>query len=88
MLVGLLTEHINLHYILHKMRAKNPSCRKCGAEKETLEHILHECLVWEKIRMHTSGFARMYPDQIKEERLRSIVALSRETELINNPLQI
>ncbi len=36
MLVGLLTGHI----ILHKMgRAQNPSCRRCGAKKETLKHI-------------------------------------------------
>ncbi len=62
MLVGLLAGHINLHYMLHKMRrGKIPSCR-CGAEKETFEHILCECLALEKIRMHTLGFARMDPD--------------------------
>ncbi len=38
-LAGLLTKHINLHYMLHKMRrAMNPSCWKCGAEKEMSEH--------------------------------------------------
>ncbi len=37
------------------------------AEKETAEHILCECLVLEKIRMQTLGFARMYLDQIKGE---------------------
>ncbi len=74
MLVGLLTRHINLHYMLRMMRsAKNPSGRRCGVEKETLEHILCECVVLEKIRMHTLGFARMDPDQIKEARLSSIV---------------
>ncbi len=36
MLVGLLTGHISLQYMLHKMRkAKTPSCRRCGAEKES-----------------------------------------------------
>ncbi len=35
MLLGLLTGHINLQYMLYKMRkAKTPSCRRCGAEKE------------------------------------------------------
>ncbi len=38
-LVGLLTGHINLQYMLHKMgRARPPSCRSCGAEKETSVH--------------------------------------------------
>ncbi len=34
MLVGVLTGHINLQYMLHKMRAKTHSYRRCGAEKE------------------------------------------------------
>ncbi len=67
MLVGLLTGHINLQCMLHKMRrAKTPSCRRCGAEKETLVHILCECPVLEKVRMQTFGFTRMDPEQIKE----------------------
>ncbi len=45
MLVGLLTRHVNLQYMLHKMRAKTFSCRRCGAEKETSVHILCECPV-------------------------------------------
>ncbi len=54
MLVGLLTGYINLHYMLHKMRrAKNPSCRRCGAEKETSEYILCKCLGLEEVRMQT-----------------------------------
>ncbi len=41
MLVGLLRGHINLQYMLHKMRrAKTPSYRRCNAEKETSVHIL------------------------------------------------
>ncbi len=60
MLVGLLTGHINLQYMLHKMRrAKTPSCRRCGAEKETSVHILWECPVLEKVRMQTLCFTRM-----------------------------
>ncbi len=44
MLIGLLTGHINLQHMLHKMRrAKTPSCRRCGAEKEKSVHILCEC---------------------------------------------
>ncbi len=75
MLVGLLTGQINLQYMLHKMRgAKIPSCRRCGAEKETSVHILCECPVLEKVRM-TLGFARMDPEQIKEAWLSGIVAL-------------
>ncbi len=86
MLVGLLTEHINLHYMVHQIRrAKNASCRKCGAGKETLEHILRDCLVLEKIRMQTLGFARMDPDQIKEARLISIVAFGKGDGLPNSP---
>ncbi len=39
----LLSRHINLHYMLHKMRkAKTPSCWRCGVEKERLINILYE----------------------------------------------
>ncbi len=75
--------------MLRKMRrAKNPSCKRCGAEKETLEHILCECLVLEKIRMQTLGLARMDPDQIKEARLSSIVALGKGAGLLNSPVNL
>ncbi len=68
MLAGLLTRHINLYYMLHKMRrAKNPSCREGGAVKETSKHILCECLVLENIRIQASGFARMDPDQKRRD---------------------
>ncbi len=87
MLVGLLTEHINLHYMLHKMRkAKNPLCRRCDAEKEMSENILCECLVLEKVRMQTLGFARMDPNQIKDARLSSIAALGKGTGQLNSSL--
>ncbi len=86
MLVGLLTGQINLHYMLYKMRrAKNPSCRRCGAEKEISEHILCECLGLEKIKMQTLCFARMDPDQIKKARLNSIVAFGKGAGLLNRP---
>ncbi len=75
MLVALLTGHINLQYMLHKMRRpKTPQCRRCGAEKETSVHILRECPMLEKVRMQPLGFARIDPEQIKE-RLSEIVAL-------------
>ncbi len=87
MLVGLLTGHINLQYMLHKMRrTKNFSCRRCGAEKEMSEHIPCECLVLEKIRIQTFGFARMDPNQIKEARLSSIVAFGKGARRLNAPL--
>ncbi len=78
MLVRVLTGHINLQYMLHKMRiAKTPSCRRCGAEKETSVHILCEYLVLEKVRMQTLGFSRMDPEKIKEERLSRIAAFGK-----------
>ncbi len=86
MLVGLLTGRINLHYMLHKMRrGKNPSCRRCHAEKEMLEHILCECLVLEKISMQTLDFVRMDSDQIKEAKLSNIVAFGEGAGLLNSP---
>ncbi len=85
MLVGLLTRRINLHYMLHKIRkANNASCRRCDAEKEMSEHYLCECLVLEKIRRQTFGFARMDTNQIKEVGLSSIVALGKGTILLNS----
>ncbi len=87
MLVGLLTRHINLQYMLHKMRrAKAPSCRRCGAEKETSVPILYECPALEKIKMQTLYFARMDPDEIKETKLSSIVILGDGTGLLHSPL--
>ncbi len=86
MLIGLPTRHINLQYMLHKMRTKTPSCRRCGVEKETSVHILCECLVLEKVRMQTLSFARMDPEQISKARLSEIVALVKGAGLLNSPL--
>ncbi len=89
MLVGHLTGHINLQYMLHKMRrAKTPSCRGCGTEKETSVHILCKCPVLEKVRMQTTGFARMDPEQIKEARLSGIVAFGKGAGLLNSPMNL
>ncbi len=78
MLIGLRTRHFNLQYMLHKMRrAKTPSCRRCGAEKETSVHILCECPVLEKVRIGTLGFTRMDPERIKEARLSGNMTLGR-----------
>ncbi len=72
---------------LRKMRrAKTPSYRRCSAEKETSIHILRECLVLEKVRMQTLGFARMDREQIKEARLSGIVALGKGAGLLHSPL--
>ncbi len=66
MLVGLLTGHVNLQYMLHEMRiAKTPLCGKRDAEKEISVHKLCKCPVLEKVRMQTLGFARMNPEQIR-----------------------
>ncbi len=87
MLVGLLTRHINLQYMLHNMRkAKTPTCRRCGAEKETSVYILCECPVLEKVRMQTFDFARMDLEKIKEERLSGNVILGKGAGLLNSPL--
>ncbi len=87
MLVELLTGHINLGNMLHKMRrAKTPSSRRCGAKKETSVHILGEAL--DKIRMQNLGFDRMDPDQIKETRPSSIVALGKGAGLPNSPINL
>ncbi len=87
MLTELLTGHINLQYMLRKMRrAKTPSCRRCGAEEETLVNILCECPVLEKVRMQTLGFTRMDLEKIKEARLSGIMALSKRAGLLKNLL--
>ncbi len=87
MLLGLLTGHINLQYILYKMRrAETRSCRRCDAEKETSVHILCECPVLEEERMQTLGFTGMDPEQIKEARLSRIMAPGERVGLLNSPL--
>ncbi len=50
------------------------------------QYILCECLVLEKIRMQTLGFARMNQDQIKEARPSSTMALGSEAGLLNSAL--
>ncbi len=86
-LAGLLTGHINLQYMLHKMRrAKTPSCGRCSAEKETSVHILCDRPVLERVKMQTLGFVRMDPEQIKEARLSGIVAVGKGARLLNSPL--
>ncbi len=83
----LLTGHISLQYMLQKIRrAKTPSCRRCGAEKETSVHILCECPVLEKVRMQIFDFARMDLEQIKDARPSGIVALGKGAGLLNSPL--
>ncbi len=62
-----------------------PSCGRCGAEKETLVHILCECPGLDKVRMQTMSFTRLDPEQIKEARLSGIVALGKGAGLINCP---
>ncbi len=66
-------------------RGKTQSCRRCGADKETLVHILCECSALKKIRIQTFGFARMDPDQILEARLSSIIALIKRAGLWKAP---
>ncbi len=88
MLVELLIRHTNLQYTQDKMRrAKTPTCRRCGEEKETSVHILCECPALEKIRLQILGFSRMDPEQIKEARLSSIVALGKWAKLLNSPFK-
>ncbi len=87
MLIGLLTGHINLQYMLHKIRrAKTPSRRRCGAEKETSVHILCECPALEKVRMQTLACTRMDPEQIKKARLSGIIALGKREGSPEQPL--
>ncbi len=61
MLVGLLNRHINLHHMPHKKRrAKTPSCRRYGAEKEMSELNLCESLAQENLRMQTLGLTENF----------------------------
>ncbi len=68
-------------------RAKTPSRRRCGAEKETSVHILCEWPVLEKVRMQTLGFARVDTEQIKEAKLSGIVVLGKRAELLISPYE-
>ncbi len=88
MLARLLTRHVDMNYMLHKMETvKSPSSRKCGAEKETSVYILRECSALERVRRKTLGRARMEPDQIKEVRLSRIIALSKGARILYGPLE-
>ncbi len=74
--------------MLHKMRrVKTPSCRRYGAEKETMVPILYECPALKKLRMQTLDFARMDLEQIKEARLSGIVTFGKGAGLLNSPYE-
>ncbi len=60
--------------------------REMRCREGNVEHILCEFLVLEKIGMQTLGFARMDPDQIKEARLSSTVALDKGAGWLNSTL--
>ncbi len=47
---------------------------------DAVVHILSECPTLEKMRMQILDFARIDPDQIKEGKLSSIVALCKAAD--------
>ncbi len=85
MLIGFLTGHISLQYMLHKMRAKTPHAGD-AVQKRKHRYTLCECPVLEKVRMQTLGCTRMDPEQIEEARLSGIMALGKRAGLLNSPL--
>jgi hypothetical protein len=79
---GFLTGHNTLRRHLHLMRlSDSPLCRRCGAEDETLAHILCECEAMASIRHVYLGSSFLEPEDIKSVSLRAIWNFSKVTEL-------
>ncbi len=62
-----------------------PYRKHCRASDQGYQSAVYAAQDEER-RMQTLGFVRMDPDQIKEARLISIVALSKEAGLMNSTL--
>jgi hypothetical protein len=70
---GLLTGHNTLRRHLYLMGlSDSPLCRRCGAEDETLAHILCECEVLASLRHAYLGSFFLEPEDIKNVSLGAI----------------
>ncbi len=88
MLVGLLIGHINLQYMLHKIRrAKTPSRRRYGVEKETSVHILWNAWCW-KGKDADLGFCQDRSGTNKRYATEWDRAFNKRAQLLNSPLWI
>jgi hypothetical protein len=79
---GLLTGHNTLRRHLHALGlSDSPFCRRCGAEDETLAHILCECQGLASLRHVYLGSFFLEPKDIKSISLGAIWNFSKGTGL-------
>ena len=77
-----LTEHNTLKRHLHLIGlSDSPLCRRCGAEEETLAHILCECAALASHRQLYLGSLFLEPEDIKGISLGAIWNFSKVTGL-------
>jgi hypothetical protein len=79
---GLLTGHNTLRRHLYLMGlSDSPLCRRCGAEDETLAHILCECQALASLRQAYLGSFFSEPEDIKNISLGAIWNFGKVTGL-------
>ena len=81
--IGLLTGYNTLRRHLYIMGlSNNPTCRKCGTEKETSVHILCECEALASLRYIHLGSFFLDPEDIRELGMGAIQNFAKGTGLL------
>ena len=81
--ISLLTGHNNLRRHLYVMGlSNNPTCRKCGTEKETSVHIWCECEALASLRHTHLGSFFLEPEDIRKLNIGTIWDFAKGTGLL------
>jgi hypothetical protein len=86
MAVAFLTGHAPVRGHLHTMGLFNgdPSCRFCGMETETVQHITCSCKALSHQRYNVFGKPLVEPKEISTASVRDLCLCDRSTESVLN----
>jgi len=74
-------QYLTMRFLHPLGLSDSPLCRRCGAEKETLAHILCECEAFASLRHAYLGSFFLEPEDIKGISLGAIWNFSKATGL-------
>jgi hypothetical protein len=85
MVVAILTGHapVREHLRIMGLFNRDPSCRFCGMEAETVQHITCSCEALARQRYHFFGKLSVEPKEISTASIRDLCLFIRETGLLN-----
>ena len=79
--IGLLTGHIGVNYMLHKMGISDtPQCELCNTEIETVRHVLENCPSLMDIRRAIYGKEIVTLPEIQKGGLARMVRFAKRSE--------